>query len=726
MATRQTVGGRVSPQNRGPVGAQGWRLNGVSVDGVNLAAMGIGLAVAVAYHRVFSAPYIFDDTLNVHENPSLREWWPIWLPLVPPAAAVGMVGRPFANLTLALNYAIGTEEVWGYHAANLALHGVSALVLLGIVRRTLLGPRLRERFGEQSLQVASAVSLLWALHPLQTESIAYTSQRTECLAGFCYLATLYVFVRSLDSDHPWRWRAAALVATFLGMASKETMATAPLLVLLYDRTFAAGSFAQAWRERWRLYLGFGSSWLLLGGLMLGTQQRAGSAGFGLGISWWSYALTQCRAIVTYLGLTFWPSTLVLDYGADAVTNPVHVWPQALLLGLLLAATVGALYFRPVLGFLGGSFFLLLAPTSSVVPLVTQTIAEHRMYLPLAAVLTLVVVPQVSSAAKWRALPLWIALAGALGCRTARRVQDYLDPVAIWRDAVVSYPLNPRAHINLGGALLGSGRLSEALAEYREAVRLKPDSATAQHDLASALLQAGRAKEAQEHAREAVLLAPDYALAHNGLANALLDLKQPDDAMLEYRRALEVSPDFADARCNLARALVGVGRSAEGLKEYRKCAAAKPEDASALGDQGIVLAHLGRTEEAIEVLRRALRLDPGLARLHYGLAGAYLGLGRNGEAAIEYEETVRLEPENVDAHLNLGNLLAQTGRFREAGAEYERVLRAQPQRAEVHHNLATVLLSLGQAAEARNHFRRALELNPADASARRHLSDLGSQ
>jgi protein O-mannosyl-transferase len=148
----------------------------------------------LAYHNSFTGPFILDDVLSIPDNPTIRHLWPISQVLSPPALA-GVGGRPVVNLSLAINYAFDGTEVWGYHALNLAIHILAGLTLFGIVRRTLLQPMLRGRFGAVADGLAMATAVIWVVHPLQTEAVTYLSQRAESLMGLFYLLTLYCFIR---------------------------------------------------------------------------------------------------------------------------------------------------------------------------------------------------------------------------------------------------------------------------------------------------------------------------------------------------------------------------------------------------------------------------------------------------------------------------------------------------------------------------------------------------
>ncbi len=322
------------------------------------------------------------------------------------------------NFSLAVNYALEGTVVWGYHAVNLAIHILAGLALYGIVRRTLLSPVLREQFGACAMRLALAVAVLWTVHPLQTEAVTYISERCESLMGLFYLLTLYCFIRGTDTQKSSWWFALSVVACLLGMASKEVMVTAPVMVLLYDRTFISGSFREAWTQHRPLYLGLASTWVLLGCLMAGLHYRG--AGYGLGIPWWAYALIECRVVVRYLWLAIWPHLLVFDYGEFVATRHfAEVAPYALALVVLAASVLIELRRRPAIGLIGAWFFVILAPTSSVVPVEGQPMAEHRMYLPLVAVVTLTVIG-IDKLWGRRSTAVFLAAAVGFGLLTARR------------------------------------------------------------------------------------------------------------------------------------------------------------------------------------------------------------------------------------------------------------------------------------------------------------------
>ncbi|HEY5079078.1 MAG TPA: tetratricopeptide repeat protein, partial [Opitutaceae bacterium] len=670
-----------------------------------------------------------------------------------------VAGRPVLNLSLALNYAISGTGVWSYHAFNLAIHVLAGLALLGILRRTLA-----LRGDPRATAIALSVALLWTLHPLLTESVTYIVQRAESLMGLLYLLTLYCFLRGATATRrsARAWYALSIGACLLGMGTKEVMASAPLIVLLYDRTFVAGSFREAWRQRGRFHLGLGATWIFLLILVLGTHGRGGSVGFGGGVAWWSYALTQCAAIIHYLRLCVWPHPLVFDYGTSLLPVTLRILPDVLTVAVLLAAVAWALARRPALGFLGAWFFAILAPSSSVIPVVTETMAEHRMYLPLIPVVVLIVL----GIHRWlgrAALPACVALAACLSVMTVLRNEVYRSAEGIWTDTVARRPSNDRAHDNLGSALRGvPGRLNDSVAQFEEALRINPDRPESHYSLGCLLdLVPGRAEDAIDQYREALRLKPAYADAHYNLAcdldkepghadeaiaqygeavrlnpdsakahfNLGCDLSRSpgrlDDAIAQFEEALLLSPDYAEAHYNLGFALdKKPDHLNEAIAQYREALRLNPDFTDAHYTLASDLDKMaGHSDEAMSQYGEALRLRPDFAEAHYGLGlDLAKAQGRTAEATGQLEEAVRLKPDFVEARYHLANALFSQGNAPEAIAQYEEALRLRPDIAMVHCNLGSALGSVGRMAEAAAQFEEAIRLNPSYAEARFNLGN----
>ena len=324
--------------------------------GVAIRAAVIVVAGVIVYSNSLAAPFIFDDRTAILDNQQIRQLWPLSVPLSPPNNTP-VAGRPIVNLSFALSYAIGGLDPRAYRLTNLAIHMLAALTLFGLVRRTLLLPSLRTRFGGHATTLAWSAALIWALHPLPSETIDYVTQRTESMMGLFYLLTMYCSVRALDRQ-PARWHAAAILACAAGMACKESMLTAPVIVGLYDYVFVASPLLRKIR-RTRLYIGLAMTWLVLAALMWSGPRE--TVGLNTDVGPWTYLLNQAPMLLIYLRESFWPRQLVLDYGVPQPLALTDVWLPLLAVGALGILVLVLLVRRPHAGFLGAWCFITCRP-----------------------------------------------------------------------------------------------------------------------------------------------------------------------------------------------------------------------------------------------------------------------------------------------------------------------------------------------------------------------------
>ena len=684
-------------------------------------AGGIIIFAAVAvYHNCFTVPFLLDDVESIAQNSTIRHLWPIWQALSPSAASM-VGGRPVVNLSFALNYALGGLVPWGYHVLNLAIHILAGLTLFGVVRRTLVQPALRVRFGPSAARWALAVAVLWTVHPLQTETVTYISQRCESLMGLFYLLTLYCFIRGSDSRRSSAWFALSVVACLLGVASKEVMVTAPVMVFLYDRTFISGNFWTAWTRHRRLYFSLAGTWVLLGCFMVGLHHRG--VGYGLGLTWWAYALTECRAMVNYLWLALWPHPLVFDYGRFvAIRHLGEFVPYVLVVAVLIVGAVGAVNRRPAIGFLGAWFFLILAPTSSVVPVAGQPMAEHRMYLPLAAVIVMALVTGNLLCQTLRTRLGWservgkevqtgivAALAFALGLATIHRNAQYHSAESIWADVVAKRPDSLRGHTNLGQALLTDGRTKEAIAQFFDVLHIDPNQLAVRCNLANALAMSGATNQAVAELQETLRHAPDLALAHVALADILAGQGDQKAALEQYEAGLKLDPNEQAAHFNLAQLLTSIGQREQAVTQYLDVVQLDPRDATAQYNLANLLAESGRATEAIAHYTAAARLDPHNARSQINLGNLFLKQGRSDDAIAAYTDALRADPHAFEAHNNLAVLLAGRGDLPHATEHFREAARLKPDVPEVHSALAEVLERQGLHDEAQRELAEAQRL-----------------
>jgi tetratricopeptide (TPR) repeat protein len=590
---------------------------------VAYGAIGLIIAAGVAaYANSFSGAFVFDDATSILENPSIRHLRSLdWLH--PPGHGFTVEARPFLNLTFALNYAVCGDDVSGYHFVNLLIHLAAAVTLFGLVRRTV-----------RAIGFALVVALLWELHPLQTESVTYIVQRAESLAGLLQLLTLYGFVQAATcpARERLRWQILSVGACLVGMATKEVMITAPVVVLAYDAVFCAGSVAAALRRQPRYYFALASCWIPLA-ILVRHGSRTAVLGPHGGVSIGQYWLTQPAAIVHYLRLAFWPHPLVMDYGAIwtrswrnavAPASVLLLWGAAVVLAWVRSKPGGPPA-RRWFSFLGFCFFGWLALTS-LVPGTRQTLAEHRMYLPLIPVIiaaTWAVAAALEPLRLGRAIGFATALvaAGIFGALTWQRNQDYASELTLFAHDAAFQPDNPQALTNYGAACTQAGEWGAAEAALGKALRLRPDSPNAEFDLAGVEARLGRWNEAETRFRQALAAQPDNYLMQIGLFEFLARRGRREEAMRELRPWLKRNENGRAAVDYEARESCVRGRMADALALGQALVETFPDNSELRNHLGISEAAAGHWPEAIACYRLALRLDPANAGARLNLANA---------------------------------------------------------------------------------------------------------
>jgi tetratricopeptide (TPR) repeat protein len=589
---------------------------------------------AWAYASSFSGVFVLDDVRAIVQNPTIRTLWPLSTPLAPPSAST-VAGRPVANLSFAISYALapaprpGTPAAAGppaainataFHVGNLLIHLAAALVLFGVVRRTLLSQPLRSRFEAAAPWLALAIALVWVVHPLQTAAVTYVVQRVESLMGLFYLLTLYCAIRAAGDTHTRAWTAAAIASCGCGMATKEVMVTAPIMVALWDHVFGRPRAKSGGRVRWGLVIGLAATWVVLGALVA-NEHRGPSISLTLRTSW-VYLLTQAGVVVHYLRLAFVPSPLVFLYDWPLAPSFNAVAWQATVLTALVALTAVGVVGRHPLGFLGAWFFLILAPSSSVLPILTEVAAEHRMYLPLAAVIAAVATglyaagtrivrnPRMAAAVGAAAA---VAVVAALCVETDARNRVYASAERLWQDTVDKRPSDARPRVAYADALAGADRMAEAEAQLQAAVVLAPADPVARVRLGAVLARQRKLDEAMVHLAEALILRPGDVDAHRFLADIYAIQRQDGLALRHYEQALAFLPNDAELMARLA-ALVADSRDASvrdgaralGLAE-RAVALTSGREPRMLEILSVAQAASGRFADAIATARAALAI-----------------------------------------------------------------------------------------------------------------------
>ncbi len=597
----------------------------------------IVVLVAAAYSNTMQVPFLFDDQGNIADNMSIRSVWPPWEPFYI-SADTGITGRPLINFTFALNYAVSGDHVWSYHLFNLAIHILAALILWGLIRRTLERQQLDINKTWQPAWTALGCTLVWALHPLQTQAVTYLSQRCESLMGLFFLLVFYCAVRGWQSDrHQRAWHLLAILSFVAGAGCKEVIAASPVLLFLYEWVFTRRSWKDILKASPLLYtglaLGLACELLLIAAGGTASTNTA-HAPFTL-VEYW---LLQPPVILHYIRQVFWPSDLCLDYGMD-FHGMIETWPALFIVAALIVSSLWLLYRRRPAGFLSAWFFVILAPTS-LFPL-PDVVYEHRMYLPSLTVIILALgcLYRGTFLASKRLFPETVArqailsktslyimflLVPAVGVSTYTRNLYYQTDLSLWADNTATRPRSARAQVNLGNAFFAVGRPVDALRHMHQGIRLmesqylQPHSQNlidAYNNLGVVYLHTGQGELAESYLRKSLKIGPNNAHAHSNLGRVLFMLNRNDEALHHFRQALSLDPDYVDGHTNLGVLLLKQGNLQDASIHFQTALNIRPNHIGAMNGMGRVMYLRGRFPEARVYFEKSLasKADNAYAR-----------------------------------------------------------------------------------------------------------------
>ncbi len=551
---------------------------------------------------------------------------------------------PLTWMTLGLDYLLWGLNPLGYHLTSLLLHAANGVVFFFVARRILIRalPSLSEH-GHALAVSAGFAALVFAIHPLRVESVAWVTERRDVLSGLFYLSAILVYLRVCEREERGRgqyWAAAGLFACAL--LSKSMAVNLPVVLLILDvyplRRLGGGK--GWWSEPARRVYVEKIPFVLLAAAASAIAVMAQSSIHA------ALSLTQLsvpgRLAVSAYGLSFYlwkmvvPVNLSPLYELPPTVNP---WAMPFLLsyGVVLALTAIVLVLRrrvPGLPEAWVAYVAVLVPVLGIVQSGPQIAADRYTYLAGLGWAILAGAGLLSYWQAWR-FPLTglaVCVLVGLGVLTWNQVHVWHDSEKLWSHAAAIDPRSPIGQYNFGLTLAGQGKLAEALEHYQTAVRIKPDYADAQNNAGAVLAQQGKLAEAVEQYEGVLKIKPDYADAHNNVGAALARQGKLAEAIERYERAVQIKPDHAHAHYNWGVALARQGRLAEALEHYQTALRIKPDHADAHNNLGAALAQQGKQAEAIEHYEKALKIKPDHADAQSNLANARRALGMGKEDA----------------------------------------------------------------------------------------------
>jgi len=609
----------------------------------------------------------------------------------------GRTYQPVRVLSYAIDYHFWQLDPFGYHLGNILLHALAAVILYFLLTNVLNQIR-GDNFRDSNGTISLFAALLFAVHPVNVEAVAWIASRKYVLLAFFYFLSFYLYVRSSVKAQlsilPYLF---SILTCILALLSSPFAVTLPGLLMLYDYCRYRDIFP--WKNiKKRLiyyipYVLLALMQFIILSNVLSTGPDPTVKRHYLDNPFYTL-LTMLRVLYDYIKNTFFPFWLNNRY-VDYIS--LSFFEYKVIISFCLITFLALLLFLQIKKgeklalFCIGWFLIAWFPVSNIIPIST-TMADRYLYLPGVGLFLgfSLLVHKVSAKFFGKSfVPLVITavvLVLSLSFITIQRNKVWANSLSLWEDSLSKAPNSPIAHKNLADVLDERGRRDEATGHYLEALRLKPDYAQAHSNFGFVLASQGKYEEAINHYRQALRIKKEYSTAHNNLAIALLQTGKVEEATTHFYAAVRLKPHWAEARSNL----------------------------------GNVLSTQGRFNEAVAEYMEALRFKPNQADIHHNLAIALSRLGKLEEAIEHYAEVVRLQPNSATAHNDLGVALASVGNLEGAINHYGQALEIQPDYAEAHNNMGVAFAGLGMLEKAIVHFSEAVKLKPGYVQARQNL------
>ncbi len=677
--------------------------------------MALLLVTLIAYQPAWHGGILWDDSDHLTSVPlqSLHGLWRIWFD-------VGATEQyyPIVHSMLWMFHQIWGDDTFAYHLLNICLHASSAFLVAVILRRL-------------AVPGAALAAVIFALHPVHVESVAWMTELKNTLSGVFYLLAALVYLR-FDATRERRSYALALALFVAALLSKTVTSTLPaaLLVVLW---WQRGRLS--WRRDVRPLAPFFALGLAAGAFTAWFERTYdGAQGAAFQFTVVERCLIAGRAICFYVGKLLWPTNLTFIYPKWQISQDAwwqYLFPLAVVAifaGLWLWRTRSRAPLATMLFFCGT-----LVPAlgfANVYAFRFSFVADHFQYLASIGVIAPVSAGLIVAARRWRiseqraTLTAMIVLGAPLAVLTWQQSHEYVDAETLYRATLANNPSCAMCNNNLGEMRLHgtAAQLSEAEVFFKEALRLDPASGEARANLAVTFQRMGRLVEAEALYRDALTLAPDSPKVHISLGEVLLESGRVDAAIAEISAALKVAPDYAEAHMTMGNALQHAGRTGEAVDQYNEALRLNPDYADAHTNLGAALVPLGRLDEALTQFQAAARLAPDSAAAHHNLGLLFLRMGRRDEALAELKDAARAHPD-ASLLVTIGKLAASMNRPDDAVAAYSGALQyvSDAGAAEIHDNLGVVLAQQGRLSEAVTHFTAALRIRPDFPEARSNLA-----
>ena len=674
----------------------------------------IVVAIIVVYSPAIRAGFIWDDDAILTKNFFVRipfGLFYIWCSTQLPDYF------PLTWSSFWLEWRIWGANPMGYHVTNILLHAISALLLWRALRR------LRVRG-------AWVAALVFAVHPVHVQSVAWIAERKNTLAMFFYLLSFYSFTRVKGESEVSSREQPARQAIYYWLSFG--FFTAALLSKTAVVTFPLVLLGLAWWQRGKIVwedvrrtLPFFAASLLLGLVTVWFQAHRAIGGEAIRTDdFLTRLMSAGKAFWFYFAKVLWPINLSFVYPEWTVNKDRLIWYLPMAAVVFVVATLWLLRKRigraPLFAFT--YFLLMLLPILGFVNVYFMRytlVSDHWAYFADTGLIVFAIGSGAWMFCNFRAGIRWIlpvmaaAIIAWFGMLTFRQAGTYHDLGTLWRATLEKNPQSWLAHNGLAAVLTATGDFENARVHYLKAAAIKADSAEVQNNCGSALLELRRPEEAIAYIRKALAINPSLAVCYYNLGNAFDQLNKPAEAETNFLRAIELDPSYAEAHCNVGVLLYSMGKKQQALEHFEHAVSVRPDYVDALNNLGTLFLEMGKPREAQSQLRRAVQLDPNNADANFNLGNVLLTQGSADEAVKSYRQAIAVRPDMAAAHCRLGVAIWKDGKGNAEAAiqELDRALKLNANDPEAYYYAGIIMSANKQTADAIRLLRRAVELRP---------------
>jgi len=598
-----------------------------------------------------------------------------------------------------------------HHLTSLLLHAASSLLLFYIFSSA-TGDLLRSAF----------VAALFALHPVNVDSVAWIAERKNVLSTFFWMLTMLSYV--YYTRRPNILRYCVLILFFvLGLLSKPMLVTLPFVLLLFDYwPLERFDLKQSGLHNKLIYL------------VLEKLPFFIISSYSVYISTVSLKLTrniistdyvpmQLRlenAIVSYaayIGKMVWPSGLSIYYPFPA---SIAVWKIIVSLIMLISVTVFVMFKMSRFRYVGTGWFWFIGtfvPVSGVVQGgLWPGMADRWAYIPYIGLFVIISWGGYHLLNKYRlknilAAATSITILFALSTVTYIQLKYWQDSKSLYKHALEVAPVNHFILNNMGNALAEEGKFMDAVGYYKEALLLKPGYANAHNNLATAFYKLGRIDDSIRYYSEALRYRPNFYKVHNNFGSVLFELGKDKDAMFHFLEALRINPDYGGAHYNLGLLLFRQGRIEQAVSHYARAVSLNPYYAEAHNNLGLAYDKLGRTGYAVKHYNEALRLEPNMAEAHMNLGVMLFYAGDYNKALFHLKRAAEINPEDDNAREKIKTVLEEKEKFQKEEKSILEKIAGKPGVYKLYVDLGDLYVKYKRFDMAEEHYKRAVMINP---------------